>query len=72
MRAGRCRCIAAFLSAAFTIPFRREFAILNIEMLNAFAAGEMVTPELLAARGMVRHASRAVKILGDGDLHGAL
>jgi large subunit ribosomal protein L15 len=53
-------------------PFRREYAIVNLEMLNAFNAGEVVTPELLVARGLVRQASRPVKILGDGDLRGPL
>jgi large subunit ribosomal protein L15 len=53
-------------------PFRREFAVVNIGMLNAFAPGDVVTPEALAARGLVRQASRPVKILGDGDLRGPL
>ena len=53
-------------------PFRREYAIVNLEMLNAFNAGEVVTPEALVARGLVRQASRPVKILGDGDLRGPL
>ena len=41
-------------------------------MLNAFAAGEVVTPETLRARGLVRNATRPIKILGDGDLKAAL
>ena len=56
----------------FHNPFSKEFAILNVEMLNAFAAGETVSPETLAARGIVRHAHRPVKILGDGNLKAAL
>jgi large subunit ribosomal protein L15 len=56
----------------FHNPFSREFAVLNVEMLNAFAAGEVVSPEALAARGLVRHAGRPVKILGDGVLKAAL
>jgi large subunit ribosomal protein L15 len=56
----------------FHNPFPKEFAILNVEMLNAFAAGETVSPESLAARGIVRHAHRPVKILGDGNLKAAL
>src|SRR5580704_8375181 len=38
----------------FHNPFPREFTSLNVEMLNSFAAGEEVTPESLAARGIVR------------------
>jgi large subunit ribosomal protein L15 len=56
----------------FHNPFSKEFAVLNIEMLNAFAEGEVVTPETLAARGLVRHAGRQIKILGDGNLKAAL
>jgi large subunit ribosomal protein L15 len=52
-------------------PFRKEFSVVNLETLNGFAAGDVVTPELLAERGMVRKA-RLVKILGDGSLNLAL
>ncbi len=51
---------------------RREYAIVNIEMLNAFGAGETVTPESLVARGLVRARRDGVKILGDGKLKVAL
>jgi large subunit ribosomal protein L15 len=56
----------------FHNPFRRSFSIVNIESLNAFAAGETVTPEQLAIRGLVRRNLDAVKILGDGSLKVAL
>jgi large subunit ribosomal protein L15 len=56
----------------FTNIFRAEFAVLNVDRLNAFSAGEVVTPELLHERGLVRQASRPVKILGEGDLKTAL
>lgn len=55
----------------FHQPFSREFAVLNVEMLNAFAAGEVVSPESLASRGLVR-SNRPIKILGDGNLKAAL
>src|ERR1017187_6280957 len=35
--------------------FRREFSIVNVTMLNSFAAGEVVSPETLAARGLLRN-----------------
>ena len=56
----------------FTNIFRAEFAVLNVDRLNVFSAGEVVTPELLHERGLVRQASRPVKILGEGDLKAAL
>jgi large subunit ribosomal protein L15 len=55
----------------FHQPNSREFAILNVEMLSAFAAGEVVSPESLASRGLLR-GRKPVKILGDGNLQAAL
>jgi large subunit ribosomal protein L15 len=52
----------------FNNPFGRDFAVVNVESLNAFPAGETVTPELLLAAGLVRRERDSVKILGDGDL----
>ena len=56
----------------FHNPFRREYAVVNLESLNAFAAGDVITPESLRERGLVRHATHPVKILGDGELKSAL
>jgi large subunit ribosomal protein L15 len=56
----------------FSAPFSKEFAVVNVESLNAFAAGERVTPGVLAERGMVRAMRDGVKILGDGELKIAL
>ena len=56
----------------FNNIFRTGFAVLNVDRLNAFSAGEVVTPELLVERGLVRQASMPVKILGEGDLKAAL
>jgi large subunit ribosomal protein L15 len=56
----------------FTNIFRTEFAVLNLESLNGFSAGEVVTPELLRERGLLRQPRRPVKILGEGDLKAAL
>jgi large subunit ribosomal protein L15 len=52
----------------FHNPFRRDFAVVNVESLNAFAAGETVTPELLRTRGLIRGEADGIKILGDGNL----
>lgn len=52
----------------FTNIFRRLFAIVNVEALNQFAPGTRVTPEELAARGVVKNFRDGVKILGDGEL----
>src|SRR2546429_7223004 len=38
----------------FHNPFGSTFAVINIEELNSFPAGETVTPDLLRAHGFVR------------------
>jgi large subunit ribosomal protein L15 len=56
----------------FSSPFPKEFAVVNVESLNVFAAGDTVTPEALAGLGFVRAMRSGVKILGDGELKVAL
>ena len=56
----------------FTAPFSKTFAAVNLVALNGFAAGETVTPEVLAERGILRAPRDGVKILGDGELKVAL
>jgi large subunit ribosomal protein L15 len=56
----------------FSSPFPKAFAVVNVESLNAFAAGETVTPESLAGHGIVRAMRDGVKVLGDGELKVAL
>jgi large subunit ribosomal protein L15 len=56
----------------FSSPFPKTFAVVNVESLNAFSAGETVTPDELSVRGMIRKGRGAVKVLGNGDLKVAL
>ena len=56
----------------FSSPFPKEFAVVNVESLNVFAAGDTVTPEALAGLGIVRAIRSGIKILGDGELKVAL
>jgi large subunit ribosomal protein L15 len=56
----------------FRSPFPKTFSVVNVESLNAFAAGETITPETLAAHGIVRAMKSGLKILGDGELKVAL
>jgi large subunit ribosomal protein L15 len=56
----------------FSNPFPRDFAVINVEALNVFSAGETVTPEQLAGRGIVRVGRNGIKVLGDGELKVAL
>ena len=56
----------------FHNPFSKEYAVINLEALKIFAAGEVVTPETLRERGLAHSATRPIKILGDGELNAAL
>jgi len=47
---------------------RVEYAIVNLEDLNQFAAGTEVTPEFLMESGIVKNPKDGIKILGNGEL----
>ena len=53
----------------FTNIFRTEYSVVNVSQLDGMS-GE-VNPEMLLAAGLVRK-GRPVKILGNGELSGAL
>lgn len=52
----------------FTNIWAKEYAIVNVEDLNRFEDGTVVTPELLMETGMVKQVVDGVKILGNGQL----
>lgn len=52
----------------FTNIWRKEYEIVNVETLNKFEDGTVITPELLIAEGIVKQVKDGVKILGNGDL----
>jgi large subunit ribosomal protein L15 len=52
----------------FNNPFRKEYAIVNIEDLNNFKADTEVTPELLLTTGVIKLQKDGIKILGNGEL----
>jgi large subunit ribosomal protein L15 len=56
----------------FSAPNSTTYSVINVESLNAFAAGDTVTPETLAERGLVHVKRRGIKVLGDGELKVAL
>lgn len=53
-------------------PFKKEYAIINVEDLATFAPGTVVTPELLAETGAVRLNKDGVKVLGKGEINKAV
>ena len=48
--------------------FTNIFAKINIDRLNMFENGTVVTPELLMEKGVIGKVYDGVKILGNGDL----
>lgn len=53
----------------FTNPTRKEFSIINLDLLNSFAEGTIVTPELLIENGYVKQVKDGIKVLGNGELN---
>lgn len=49
-------------------PFRTYMTPVNLSRLSVFAAGEVVSPETLAEKGIIKKADERVKILANGEL----
>ncbi len=52
----------------FTNINRKEYAIVNLDVLNRFEDGAEVTPTTLIEAGIVKDAKTGIKILGNGEL----
>ncbi|SMO79593.1 50S ribosomal protein L15 [Melghirimyces algeriensis] len=52
----------------FTNPNRKEYAVVNMDTLNRFEEGAVVTPELLKEAGVVKNLKDGLKVLGNGEL----
>lgn len=48
--------------------FKKEFTVVNLNDLNKFAEGTVVTPEGLMAKGIINKRLDGIKILGNGTL----
>lgn len=53
-------------------PFRVRYLPVNVETLDLFEAGTVVTPELLEESRVCKGATKGVKILGTGEITKAL
>lgn len=49
-------------------PFRTYMTPVNLSRLAVFAAGEVVSPETLVEKGIIKKADERVKILATGEL----
>ncbi len=63
---GQMRVIRRVPKRGFTKPFRALWAVVPVSRLAVFADGETVTPETMAAKGLIRGRYDAVKILAGG------
>jgi large subunit ribosomal protein L15 len=52
----------------FTNINRKEFAVVNLDTLNRFEDGTVVTPELLIEAGIVKSEKAGIKILAKGNV----
>mgnify|MGYP003586269882 CR=1 FL=1 len=52
----------------FTNINRKDYAIVNLDVLNRFEDGAEVTPTTLIEAGIVKDAKSGIKILGNGEL----
>ena len=52
----------------FTNIWGTEYTVLNVDALNGFEEGTVVTPEMLKEAGLVKQVKDGIKILGDGKL----
>lgn len=48
--------------------FKITYAVINLDDLNKFEEGTVVTPELLKETGMIKNSLCGIKVLGEGEL----
>ncbi|NLL01633.1 MAG: 50S ribosomal protein L15 [Mollicutes bacterium] len=48
--------------------FKTEFAVINLADLNVFGDGDVITPEILKEKGLVKKELSGIKVLGNGEL----
>ncbi len=53
----------------FNNKFKKQWTIINVELLNSFEDGTEITPELLLETGVVSKVNYGIKVLGDGELN---
>lgn len=52
----------------FTNHFAKEYAVINLRDLARIEDSDIITPELLVERGVVRQIKDGIKILGAGEI----
>ena len=49
-------------------PFKKEYAVINLDLLNRLEEGTVVTPEFLLENGLISKLNDGLKVLGNGQL----
>lgn len=52
--------------------FKTDYVAINVDKLNAFEKGSIVTRETLIEKGIIKSKYNIIKLLGEGDLNVAL
>ena len=60
------------MKRGFNNKFKTKFALVKLEDLAAFDAGQRITPDLLYQAGLLSSLKFPVKVLGNGDLSQSL
>lgn len=53
----------------FKNRFKKEFSIINLKDLNTIEDVDMITPEVLLERGIIKDIKDGLKVLGEGELN---
>ena len=56
----------------FTNLFGTDYVAVNVEKLNIFEDGTVVTPEMIMEAGLAKQVKDGIKILGNGELKKSL
>jgi large subunit ribosomal protein L15 len=50
-------------------PFKKHYAIINLDDLNKIENVETITPELLVEKGIIKNIKDGLKVLGNGQIN---
>jgi large subunit ribosomal protein L15 len=56
----------------FTNIFRKEYAVVNLSDLDKMSGSDLVTPETLMQKGLIKDLKMGIKVLGMGELKSKL
>jgi large subunit ribosomal protein L15 len=52
----------------FKNPFKIEYAIVNLKNIRSIEGLDIITPEVLIERGLIKDLKDGIKVLGDGEI----